>query len=73
MDGSISILEQDAFSFTRHLPGALLPGPISYIPTSDSFVTVSSSRHAESYKYQVLAVAGDAKEDSKSGKRVAVS
>ncbi|CAD5121558.1 DgyrCDS10057 [Dimorphilus gyrociliatus] len=71
LDGSISILEQDAFSFTRHLPGALLPGPFSYVPSTDSFVTVSSNRYLESYKYQILAVAADSKEDSKSGKKVA--
>lgn len=34
----------------------LLPGPIAYISTSDSFVVSSSSWSIESYRYQVLAI-----------------
>ncbi|KAK3082884.1 hypothetical protein FSP39_007920 [Pinctada imbricata] len=75
MDGTVSIFEQESYSFSRFLPGALLPGPIRYIPKSDSFVTVSSSWQLECYKYQVLAVATDTKtkeesQNMKSGKRV---
>ncbi|KAL5005570.1 hypothetical protein ScPMuIL_016728 [Solemya velum] len=75
MDGAVSVYEQDCFAFSRFLPGALLPGPIKYISRNDSFITVSSSWQVESYRYQVLAVATDAKskeesENIKSGKRV---
>ena len=75
MDGTVSVFEQESFAFSRFLPGALLPGPIKYIRNTDSFVTVSSSRQVESYKFQVLAVATETKtkEESqtlKSGKRV---
>ncbi|XP_030830268.1 protein PTHB1 [Strongylocentrotus purpuratus] len=75
MDGTVSFFEQESFAFCRFLPGFLLPGPIKYIPRTDSFVTVSSSWQVESYKYQVLAVATDAKtkEESQkitSGKRI---
>lgn len=75
MDGTVSIFEQESFSFCRFLPGALLPGPIRYMPKLDSFVTVSSTWQLECYKYQVLAVATDAKtkeesQNIKSGKRV---
>lgn len=75
MDGTLSIFEQESFAFSRFLPGALLPGPISYVPRLDSFVTVSSSWRVECYKYQVLAVASDSagKDESqniRSGKRV---
>ncbi|XP_033728305.1 protein PTHB1-like isoform X1 [Pecten maximus] len=78
MDGTVSIFEQESFSFSRFLPGALLPGPIKYIPKLDSFVTASSSWQLECYKYQVLAVATDSKtkeesQSMKSGKRVNVS
>ncbi|CAH1790036.1 unnamed protein product [Owenia fusiformis] len=77
MDGTISVFEQESFAFSRFLPGALLPGPLVYLAKTDSFITVSSSRHIECYKYQVLAVATDSKtkEESqslKSGKRVAM-
>ncbi|KAJ8320825.1 hypothetical protein KUTeg_002412 [Tegillarca granosa] len=75
MDGTISIFEQESFSFSRFLPGALLPGPLKYVPRLDSFVTASSAWQVECYKYQVLAVATDAKskeesQNIKSGKRV---
>ena len=54
MDGTVSVYEQETFAFSRFLPGALLPGPISYVPKTDSFVTVSSSRQVESYKYVMM-------------------
>jgi len=65
MDGMLSFFEQESFAFGRFLPGFLLPGPLSYVTKTDSFLTVSSSRLVESYKYQTLAVATDAnkKED----------
>lgn len=75
IDGTLNILEQESFAFSRFLPGALLPGPLCYVGKMDSFVTISSSWQVESYKYQVLAVATDAKtkeesQNPKSGKRV---
>ncbi|XP_033097653.1 protein PTHB1-like [Anneissia japonica] len=59
MDGTVSFFEQESFSFSRFLPGFLLPGPIKYMQRTDSFVTISSSWQVESYRYQVLAVASD--------------
>ena len=50
MDGTVSIFEQESFSFSRFLPGALLPGPIKYVPRLDSFITVSSAWQVECYK-----------------------
>ncbi|KAM5157169.1 protein PTHB1 [Mantella aurantiaca] len=63
MDGMLMFFEQESYAFGRYLPGFLLPGPLSYSPRTDSFITVSSCRQVECYKYQVLAVATDA--DSK--------
>ncbi|PFX24103.1 protein PTHB1-like [Stylophora pistillata] len=65
MDGMLSFFEQESFAFGRFLPGFLLPGALSYVAKTDSFVICSSSRLIESYKYQTLAVATDAntKED----------
>ncbi|XP_072268329.1 protein PTHB1 isoform X2 [Pyxicephalus adspersus] len=63
MDGMLMFFEQESYAFGRYLPGFLLPGPLRYSPRTDSFVTVSSCRQVECYKYQVLAVATDA--DSK--------
>ncbi|XP_058878862.1 protein PTHB1 isoform X2 [Acipenser ruthenus] len=60
MDGMLVFFEQESYAFGRFLPGFLLPGPLCYIARTDTFITVSSSRYVESYKYQTLAVATDA-------------
>uniref|UniRef100_A0A8C5K108 Bardet-Biedl syndrome 9 n=1 Tax=Jaculus jaculus TaxID=51337 RepID=A0A8C5K108_JACJA len=60
MDGMLMAFEQESYAFGRFLPGCLLPGPLAYSSRTDSFITVSSCRHVESYKYQVLAFATDA-------------
>ncbi|XP_054847045.1 protein PTHB1 [Eublepharis macularius] len=78
MDGMLMLFEQESYSFGRFLPGFLLPGPLAYSSRTDSFITVSSCRQVESYKYEVLAFATDASrqetEQQKlgSGKRLAV-
>uniref|UniRef100_A0A3B4G2W9 Bardet-Biedl syndrome 9 n=1 Tax=Pundamilia nyererei TaxID=303518 RepID=A0A3B4G2W9_9CICH len=59
MDGMLMFFEQDSYSFGRFLPGFLLPGPLTYNPRTDSFLTVSSARELESY-YETLAVATEA-------------
>ncbi|XP_066210488.1 protein PTHB1 isoform X1 [Saccopteryx leptura] len=60
MDGMLMVFEQERYAFGRFLPGFLLPGPLAYSPRTDSFITVSSCRQVESYRYQVLAFATDA-------------
>ncbi|KAG7476255.1 hypothetical protein JOB18_049679 [Solea senegalensis] len=60
MDGMLMFFEQDSYSFGRFLPGFLLPGPLVYNTRTDSFLTVSSARQLESYKYETLAVATEA-------------
>uniref|UniRef100_A0A914UPG1 PTHB1 N-terminal domain-containing protein n=1 Tax=Plectus sambesii TaxID=2011161 RepID=A0A914UPG1_9BILA len=76
LDGTLSFYENENFAFSRFLPSALLPGPLAFVPLADCFITVSSSWTLESYKYQVLAVAVDAKTKEQAatmttGKRVA--
>ncbi|NXA49629.1 PTHB1 protein, partial [Nothocercus julius] len=79
MDGMLMLFEQESYAFGRFLPGFLLPGPLAYSSRTDSFITVSSCRQVESYKYQVLAFATDADERQEteqqklgSGKRLMV-
>ncbi|ETE63327.1 Protein PTHB1, partial [Ophiophagus hannah] len=78
VDGMLMLFEQESYSFGRFLPGFLLPGPLTYSSRTDSFITVSSCRQVESYRYQVLALAKDAEiqetEQQKigSGKKLAV-
>ncbi|XP_061918584.1 protein PTHB1-like isoform X3 [Entelurus aequoreus] len=60
MDGMLMFFEQDSYSFGRFLPGFLLPGPLAYNSRTDSFLTVSSARQLESYRYETLAVATEA-------------
>ena len=50
MDGTVSVFEQESFSFSRFLPGTLLPGPIGYVAKTDSIVTVASSRQVDCFK-----------------------
>lgn len=73
LDGILTFFEQESFAFSRFLPGFLLPGPLKYVSKTDSFVTVSSGWNLESYRFQILAVAKDANEESENvtyGKRV---
>ncbi|KAJ9592376.1 hypothetical protein L9F63_015944, partial [Diploptera punctata] len=71
LDGTVSFFEQETFAFTRFLPGFLLPGPLVFLPHTDSFLTVSSSWQAESYRYQALAEAGGVEDqESSSGRRL---
>ncbi|XP_067305516.1 protein PTHB1 isoform X2 [Pseudorasbora parva] len=78
MDGMLMFFEQESFGFGRFLPGFLLPGPLSYCIRTDSFITVSSARQVECYRYETLAVATDAEsrqdpdqQSKSSGKRLA--
>ncbi|XDV41008.1 hypothetical protein PO909_009955 [Leuciscus waleckii] len=77
MDGMLMFFEQESYGFGRFLPGFLLPGPLSYCVRTDSFITVSSSRQVECYRYETLAVATDAdtrpdpdQQSKSSGKRL---
>uniref|UniRef100_A0A4W5RT64 Bardet-Biedl syndrome 9 n=1 Tax=Hucho hucho TaxID=62062 RepID=A0A4W5RT64_9TELE len=60
MDGMLMFFEQESYAFGRFLPGFLLPGPLCYCSRTDTFLTVSSARQVESYRYETLAVATDA-------------
>ena len=50
LDGTLSFFEQETFAFIRFLPGFLLPGPLVFLPHTDSFLTVTSNRHVETYR-----------------------
>lgn len=56
MDGMLMLFEQESYAFGRFLPGFLLPGPLTYSSRTDSFITVSSSRQVESYKYVYMLI-----------------
>ena len=49
LDGTLSFFEQERFSFSRFLPKNLIPGPITYVSKTDSFVTVNGF-FVESYR-----------------------
>lgn len=69
MDGMLSFYEQDSFAFARFLPQFLIPGPLCYVPSTDTFVTSSSSNYVEAYRYQTLAVSteSESKDQIKTG------
>jgi Bardet-Biedl syndrome 9 protein len=57
LDGQLFVLEQDNFAFTRYLADFLLPGPLCYVPHTDSFVTTNSTMQLQAYKYSSLGAA----------------
>ena len=57
MDGQLAFFEQDHPSFTRQLERCLVPGPIVYVPKTDSIVTGTCEMTIESYKYDREVVA----------------
>ncbi|XP_065130363.2 protein PTHB1 isoform X1 [Paramisgurnus dabryanus] len=59
MDGMLMFFEQECYAFGRFLPDFLLPGPLCYCSRTDSFITVSSIRQVECYRYETLAVTTD--------------
>ena len=59
LDGTLSFYEQEVFSFSRYLPNFLIPGPLSYNPSTNSFLTLNSSWELESFRYSSLAMAKD--------------
>ncbi|KAF2356403.1 PTHB1 N-terminal domain [Trinorchestia longiramus] len=70
LDGCLSVYEQESFAFCVFLPGALLAGPLVYLPKSDAFATMSASCNLQIYKYQNLSVsrsAADGTDDGNSG------
>ena len=50
MDGQLSFFHYDSAMFTCFLPDFLLPGPLGYIPQTDSLVTVNSSHILQVFK-----------------------
>jgi Bardet-Biedl syndrome 9 protein len=50
LDGCLTVYEQESFAFSVFLPGALLAGPLAYLPKTDSFVTMAASANLQAYK-----------------------
>jgi PTHB1-like protein involved in ciliary biogenesis len=46
---------QESVAFTRFLHRFVLPGPLVYVPLSDTMVTCNSEMCVEAYKYANLA------------------
>lgn len=70
MDGALTLYEGDTLAFERFLPGFLLPGPLSYVAATDSFVTANSGCQLESYRYLTLANAAAGQGQEGGGRRV---
>jgi hypothetical protein len=56
-DGQLTFFEQEVHSFSRLLPGFLLPGPLAYMASSDSFITATAGMELVSYRYNSIAAA----------------
>ena len=57
LDGKLMIFEQGAHAFSQRLPDCLIPGPLCYVPKTDSFVTATAGGVVECYRYGALAEA----------------
>lgn len=53
-DGELRVFEQETAALRRYLRNFLVPGPLCYVPTSDSLATCSSSFVLEAYSYAGL-------------------
>ena len=60
MDGQLQVIEQERPSFVRQLPGVLLPGPLLYVPVTDSLVTTTATYSVVAFRYATLAAAESA-------------
>lgn len=56
-EGQLSFFEQEVPSFSRCLPDFLLPGPLAYVPASDSFVTSTAGLELVAYTHSAIAAA----------------
>lgn len=54
MDGMLTVVDRGAIVVKRQLPNCLLPGPLLYVPTIDSFVTATSAFEVECYRFSSL-------------------
>lgn len=63
MDGQLQFMEGNRHCFSRYLTDFLCPGPICYVPSVDSLVTVTSSMEAQCYKYRMLSTSSGEKHD----------
>jgi len=55
----LAVFEHGAHAFSRQLPSDkyLLPGPLCYVPKTDSFLTATAAGTVECYQYRALAEA----------------
>ncbi|XP_071050684.1 protein PTHB1 [Onthophagus taurus] len=70
LDGLLSFFEQETFNFCCFLSDFLLPGPLVYVRSSDSFITCGSSWKLESYSYKNLSNCGSDNHDDDHGRNV---
>ncbi|XP_028176280.1 protein PTHB1 isoform X1 [Ostrinia furnacalis] len=54
LDGSLSFFDQDTFLFMCIFQDVIIPGPVCYIPSCDSFIIGKSTWILEIYSYQQL-------------------
>lgn len=50
MDGLLTFFRHEKVIFTCFLPDFLVPGPLGYLPRTDSIVTVTSAHMLQSFK-----------------------
>ena len=65
------MIENGQLSFSKSIPGFLIPGPIAYVPDTDSFLITSTSYRIESFRFEnIVASRSDAKDPSRPKKNL---
>eukprot|EP00730_Choanoeca_flexa_P006011 TRINITY_DN12067_c0_g1_i1.p1 TRINITY_DN12067_c0_g1~~TRINITY_DN12067_c0_g1_i1.p1 ORF type:complete len:803 (+),score=172.33 TRINITY_DN12067_c0_g1_i1:961-3369(+) len=59
MDGVLTFYKQAQEAMVRYLPSFLLPGPIAFLPATQTLVTANSTWTLQGYKFRVLAAASE--------------
>jgi Bardet-Biedl syndrome 9 protein len=65
LNGQLQILDQGKELFTCRLSDTIVPGPLAYVPRTDTIVTISSSRYLDGYRYQSLSTRSQTKKPFK--------
>lgn len=54
LDGLLQVFDHNSQLLTYQLSDVILPGPLTYISTTDTILTVTTARYIEGYLYQSL-------------------
>ena len=54
VDGLLQVFDHNSSLLNYYISDTIIPGPLAYVPSTDSILTVTSARNIEGYYYQSL-------------------